>query len=145
MSNSWLPPENVPPPPVWGPPQSAPTPPAWGPPQSAPTSWAPQYQQQYGYGMPQKTTDDKMLEWALPINRSGLAIAAGYVSLFSIFAMIIAPVGVLLGFLALRDIEQHPAKLGKGRAWFAIIFGGLLTLVMLGVAGYFVFRIQLGQ
>jgi hypothetical protein len=124
MTNAWPPPEDVPQAPVWPPPQSAPSASTWAPPQyqqqHPPAS---DWQPQYGYGMPQKTIDDKLLEWVVPINRSGLAVAAGY------FALLVPPIGVLLGILALRDIHRDPQKLGKGRAWFAIVYGGICTPV----------------
>ncbi len=74
-------------------------------------------------------TDDDYLKWVVPINRSGLAIAAGYVGLFAIL-ILPAPVALLLGLLALRDIKKNPKKLGKGRAWFGIITGAFGTLII---------------
>jgi hypothetical protein len=128
MINNWPPPEGgSSTPPNWGPPQGQPgpnwqqQPPAYG--------WPPQN----GYGMPHKTVDDKLLEWTVPINRSGLAVGAGYAALLSFPILIAAPIGVLLGTLALRDLAHNPHKLGKGRAWFAIIYGGLGTVVLLCV------------
>src|SRR4029079_3767661 len=111
--NAWPPPQpTVPTPAVpavspWMPPEAAvAAPSAWQQPQQSPWSQQspPAFQQaawpppQPGgpppnYWMAQKTTEDKALEWIVPINRSGLAIAAGYVSLFSVFLVIAAPVG----------------------------------------------------
>lgn len=76
---------------------------------------------------------DKRLEHALlPTDRSGLAIAAGYLGLFAgiIFP---APIALVVGLLALRDLGRNPEKLGRGRAWFGTIMGGIVTLVF-GVA-----------
>jgi hypothetical protein len=81
------------------------------------------------YAPMQMPTNDRALEWVLPINRSGLAIAAGYLGLVTIPVVIAGPVAVLLGILALRDIKQHPEKRGKGRAWFGIVYGGLAAIV----------------
>lgn len=68
------------------------------------------------------------VKYLVPIGRSGLAIAAGYVALLGTL-VIPAPLGIILGILALRDIKKHPEKLGKARAWFAIIYcTGILLL-----------------
>lgn len=88
------------------------------------------------YYPPHQNPDDKALEWLLPINRSGLAIAAGYVGLLTFPILVTSPVAVLLGILALGDIKRHPTKGGKGRAWFAIIYGGMGTLVLLMVLAF---------
>jgi hypothetical protein len=69
----------------------------------------------------------------IPIGRSGYAIAAGYIGLFSIL-VIPAPFAILFGYLALKDIKRHPEKTGKGRAWFGIIMGILVILFVLIVA-----------
>lgn len=144
MSNTWPPPEGgAPIPPAWGPPLGQPAPDGrqqYPPPQyPQPQYPQPQYPQQppnygwppqNGYGAPHKTVDDKLFEWTVPINRSGLAIGAGYAALCSFPILIAAPVGVLLGILALRDIARNPHKLGKGRAWFAIVYGGLGTVAL---------------
>jgi len=67
------------------------------------------------------------LKWVLPVGRSPLAIAAGYAGLFSVL-MFPGPIALLLGLLALRDFKKHPERLGRGRAWFGIIMGGLGTV-----------------
>jgi hypothetical protein len=75
-----------------------------------------------------KVGDGAAMRMLLPVGRSGLAIGAGYVALGSLLCGILAPVAVVLGILALKDIKKYPDKHGKGRAWFAIILGGLLTV-----------------
>lgn len=72
---------------------------------------------------------DDPLKHILPIGRSALAVTAGYVGLFAVL-VIPAPIALLLGILALRDISKHPEKLGKGRAWLATILGGLFSLLL---------------
>lgn len=72
---------------------------------------------------------DDPLKHILPIGRSALAVTAGYVALFAVL-VIPAPIALLLGILALHDINKHPEKLGKGRAWLAIILGGLFSLLL---------------
>ena len=71
---------------------------------------------------------DAGMRMLLPVGRSALAIAAGYMGLFAILVLP-APFALLLGILAVRDIKKHPEKHGLGRAWFAIIIGGLVTVV----------------
>ncbi len=61
-------------------------------------------------------------KYLLPVGRSGWAIAAGYLALFSVL-LIPAPIALFCGIMALRDIAQHPEKTGKPRAWFGIIMG----------------------
>lgn len=68
----------------------------------------------------------------LPVGRSGWAIAAGYLGLFSVL-VIPAPFALLCGILAIRDIQKNPQKHGMGRAIFGIIMSicGLLILYAL--------------
>lgn len=33
--------------------------------------------------------------------------------------------------MALRDIKQHPGKLGLGRAWFGVGMGAFFTILLL--------------
>ena len=71
---------------------------------------------------------DPALRWVLPVGRSGWAIAAGYAGLFSVLVLP-APLAVVLGVVALRDINHHPGLLGTGRAVFGIGMGALFTAV----------------
>ena len=48
----------------------------------------------------------------LPVGRSGWAVAAGYAGLFSVLCFP-APLALLLGIVAIRDIRRHPT----GTAW----------------------------
>lgn len=73
---------------------------------------------------------DPALKHIIPVGRSGLAIAAGYLGLFALL-IFPAPLALIAGILALLDIKKYPKKLGKGRAWFGIIAGALGTLVIL--------------
>lgn len=71
---------------------------------------------------------DESIKWVLPVGRSGWAIAAGYLGLFSVVA-IGAPFALLTGILALRDIKRRPGLGGKGRAIFGIVMGAICTLL----------------
>ena len=73
--------------------------------------------------------DSPGMNLLLPMGpQSGLAMAAGYVGLFSLLLWLIAPIGVILGVLGLRDIRANPGKHGKGRAITGIVCGGLGTI-----------------
>ncbi len=74
--------------------------------------------------------NDRMMRVLLPVGRSGLAIAAGYLGLFAI-VILPAPFALLFGILAIRDLRRHPEKHGMGRAIFAIVMGSLFSLLLL--------------
>jgi hypothetical protein len=76
--------------------------------------------------------NDAAIRMLIPVDRSGLAIAAGYLGLFSVLCLP-APIAVWVGVLAIRDIKANPTKHGLGRAWFGIIMGVLGT-AMLGLS-----------
>jgi len=86
-------------------------------------------------------TETHVLEAFIPINRSGIAIAAGYVALFTIPFIFVGPIAVALGIIGLVKNKNNPAKKGKGRLWFAVIYGGIGTtlflwfLVLLALSG----------
>jgi hypothetical protein len=81
-----------------------------------------------GYARPR----DRGTEWLLPINRSGLSIAAGYAGLLAI-TLVLAPVALILGVLALLDLTHKPDVGGRGRAWFGVCAGALGTLGLFAV------------
>ena len=58
----------------------------------------------------------------LPVGRSGWAIAAGYLGLFSVL-ILPAPVAIIISIIAIIDIKQHPQKHGMVRAAFGLIMG----------------------
>ncbi|HEY2909859.1 MAG TPA: DUF4190 domain-containing protein [Gemmataceae bacterium] len=70
---------------------------------------------------------DDGMQYVIPINTSGLAIAAGYVGLISVLCFP-APFALILGILALRQLKRNPKLHGKGRAIFAIVMGILFTI-----------------
>lgn len=65
---------------------------------------------------------DAVVRAMLPVGRSGYAITAGYLALFSVL-ILPAPLAFIFGILAYRDIKKNPEKHGMGRAWFGIIMG----------------------
>lgn len=79
---------------------------------------------------PKRPADDGgALNLLIPMApQSGLAIAAGYCGLLG-FMIFTAPVGIILGVAALKDLKAHPEKRGAGRAWTGIIGGAFFTLL----------------
>lgn len=73
---------------------------------------------------------DAGMRLLLPVGRSPLAIAAGYLGLFAVMC-VPAPFALLAGILAAREIKRDPTgqKHGMGRAVFGIVMGGIFTVV----------------
>jgi hypothetical protein len=65
----------------------------------------------------------------MPVGRSGWAIAAGYLGLFS-FVACPAPIALIVSIIAIRDIRLHPDRHGMGRAIFGLVMGILGTIVL---------------
>ena len=76
--------------------------------------------------------DSRVMRAILPVGRSALAIAAGYAGLFALL-IFPAPLALILGVLALRDLKRRPEKYGKGRAVFGLLLGVLGTVVLVVV------------
>jgi hypothetical protein len=72
---------------------------------------------------------DDGMQYIVPVNTSALAILAGYVGLISVLCLP-APIALLLGVLALMQLKKNPKLHGHGRAWFAIVMGGIGTLCL---------------
>lgn len=77
----------------------------------------------------QEIGQDRMMRALLPVGRSGWAIAAGYLGLFSL-VLVPAPFAVVAGLLAIRAIRRDPKKHGLGRAVFGIVMGAIGTLLL---------------
>ena len=71
--------------------------------------------------------DDPAIRMLIPVGRSGLAIAAGYAGLFALIPFF-APIALVLGILAIRDLKRHPDKHGMGRAVFGLVMGAIFTI-----------------
>jgi len=80
----------------------------------------------YG-GPPSDIGQDAGVRWLLPVGRSGWAIAAGYLGLFSVIP-IFAPIALIISIIAIRDIKKHPGRHGMGRAIFGLVMGILFSL-----------------
>jgi hypothetical protein len=77
--------------------------------------------------------DNAGIRLLLPVGRSGWAIAAGYLGLFSLI-ILPAPIALVISIVAILDIRksrasEHP-KHGMGRAIFGLIMGILGTVIM---------------
>jgi len=84
----------------------------------------------YGYGAPQPQ-GFQPVDILAPVNvRNGLAVAAGYLGIFSFLCMgpLLGIPAIITGVLALRKKRELG---GAGRAWTGIICGGLTTLAFL--------------
>lgn len=71
--------------------------------------------------------DSAGMRMVLPVGRSGWAIAAGYLGLFSLL-IFPAPIALIVSIVAIVDLRKHPDKHGMGRAVFGLVMGGLVTL-----------------
>ncbi len=72
--------------------------------------------------------DDAAMRMLLPVGRSGWAIAAGYLGLFSM-VFIPAPFAVIVSVVAIREIRKQPSLGGMGRAIFGLVMGSLFSLL----------------
>ena len=77
---------------------------------------------------------DAGVRMLIPVGRTALSIVAGYVGVAALVVFPLAPVAIVLGILAIRDLRKQPGKHGLGRAVFAIVAGALVTLVVAAVA-----------
>jgi hypothetical protein len=74
----------------------------------------------------------------LAVRPSTLATGAAYFSLIVLFGSgvpgvpMLAPVALLLGWLALRDLRRNPDKYGRPRAWVALSAGAIGALFLVG-------------
>lgn len=70
---------------------------------------------------------DTGMRWLIPVGRSGWAIAAGYLGLFSVLGCV-APIAIIVSVVAIRDIRKNPRHHGMGRAVFGLVMGILGTI-----------------
>ena len=68
----------------------------------------------------------------IPVGRTGLAIAAGYLGLVSLLFPLAAAVAIPVSILAILQLKKHPEKHGMRRAVFGLI-GGVLGIII-GIA-----------
>jgi hypothetical protein len=80
--------------------------------------------------MPPDMGESAAIRMLLPVGRSFWAIAAGYMGLFSLI-FFPAPIAIILGILAIRDIRKNPHKHGMGRAIFGLVMGIIFTIPLI--------------
>jgi hypothetical protein len=68
------------------------------------------------------------MRWLLPVGRSGYAIAAGYLALFSLIPFV-GYLALLFAALGIWDLRAHREKSGWGRVIFALVFATPFTLL----------------
>lgn len=80
---------------------------------------------------PQQPDEDIGMRFLVPVGRSGWAIAAGYLGLFSMI-LFPAPIAVIVSVIAIRNIRacraQNKTVHGIGRAYFGLGMGVLGTV-----------------
>ena len=74
-----------------------------------------------------KPSDDHLIH-LLPVRRSGWAIAAGYLGLFSIIPLV-NYVGLAVSIYAAVQLKRHPDKLGWGRVTTGLALSGLFSIL----------------
>jgi hypothetical protein len=72
---------------------------------------------------------DAGIRMLLPVGRSGWAIAAGYLGLFSVL-LIPAPFALITGIIAIVRIRRDPNLHGMGRAIFGVVMGGVFSVFL---------------
>jgi hypothetical protein len=78
---------------------------------------------------PEPPPPDPGMGLILPIGLSGWAIAAGYVGLFSLIPFV-APIGLIVSIVAIRDLKKNPKLRGWGRAIFGLVVSAVMTIVL---------------
>ena len=75
-------------------------------------------------------SNDLATRLLLPVGRSPYAIAASYAGLCSLVVCFLGPVAILLGVLAVRDIQKHPELTGLPRAICGLAGGAVGCLFL---------------
>jgi Domain of unknown function (DUF4190) len=71
---------------------------------------------------------DSLDRFVLPTGRPVSAIAAGYLGLLSLLPFF-GLLAIIAGLVALRTLKRNPHLLGRGRAWFGLVMGTVMTLI----------------
>ena len=81
-------------------------------------------------GAPFAMGADPVVRALLPVGRTPLSIAAGYLGLFSVLC-VPSPVALAVGIWAVLDLKKKPGMHGMGRAVFGIVMGAIGTASMI--------------
>ena len=80
-----------------------------------------------------KLGDDAGIRMLIPVGRTGWAIAAGYLGLFSLI-LLPAPISIIVSVIAILDIQRSKrtpnVKRGLGRAIFGLVMGIIFTIAL---------------
>lgn len=79
-----------------------------------------------------RTGPRSVVHWLVPVGRSGVSIAAGYVGLVSLVVWVVGPLAVWLGVQGLR--RARAGHHGSIRSWFAVV-AGVLAVAAVGLLG----------
>ena len=71
---------------------------------------------------------DNFDRFLTPAGRPASAIAAGYLGLFSLLPFL-GIISIIVSLVALRTLKRSPHLLGRGRAWFGLVMGTLMTII----------------
>jgi GYF domain 2 len=71
---------------------------------------------------------DENLKYLLPVGRSGWAIAAGYLGLFSIIPFV-SYAALFVSIYAAIQLKKNPKKLGWGRVITGLVLSSLFSLI----------------
>ncbi len=71
---------------------------------------------------------DDFDRFLMPAGRPASAIAAGYLGLLSVLPFF-GLLAIIVSVKALRTLKQKPQLLGRGRAWFGLVMGTIMTLI----------------
>jgi hypothetical protein len=77
--------------------------------------------------------ENARIRMLIPIGRSGWAIAAGYLGLFSVLVLP-APIALFCAIMAIREMRSDKRKHGMVRAIFGLIMGILGTALGVFIA-----------
>ena len=88
-----------------------------------------------GY-VPQSQKDINLV---IPDHTSGLAIAAGHLGFISVLIFPAAPLALIFGFLALRQLNRQPGLRGYVRAWIGIVLGAIFSVFLLLIIFFNIF------
>jgi hypothetical protein len=84
---------------------------------------------------------DPTLAAIVPVGRTGLSIAAGYLGLLSLLPVLspcLGPAAVVVSILAIRELKANPERKGMGRAVFGLVVGGLVCVAIVVLIGWLV-------
>ena len=85
---------------------------------------------------PRDLGDDAGMRMLLPVGRSGLAIAAGYLGLVSLGLWPLGLIALPISIWAIVDLNKDPDKHGMGRAVFGLVCGilGVVATAIVAVS-----------